>query len=395
MPTSNAGVFGSAPAPSRLARVLRTLRRTAWVVPVTLACSVFAAEGAFRLLGTRVAATMEGFYEPFGDGSFKHKPGASAFMNWSSGPFHVQIDALGMRTDHTDPVAASHADRNPDILVLGNSCAFGQGLDDAEAPIGAFAGYATKLGLRVANTAVIGHFPKNQEELLTWLVRDQGVRPRLVLVTPTPHYLGYVDHYFKSHVHNSALFAGPPGKKELIKKWLLAHSAVYVTLRDAFKQGDDKEANDVTFMLFDPAHAATREAQFAESLRRLQALLQPIGNEVVGGGVKLAVAYFPLAVEQEIPELARAMKYAGQVDSHVPRDIARNAARSVGVPFIDLAPAIDECLAAGEPLTLRGDPHYGPELSARLARRLWEGLDWRALIPSSPATSAAPPAPAR
>ncbi len=370
------------PAP---ARVIRTLLRAAWVVPVTLALSVLAAEGVFRLLGTRVASTMEGFYEPFGDGSFKHKPGARAFMNWSSGSFFVQIDALGMRVGHADAGAAARAERDPDILVLGNSCAFGQGLDDAQAPIGVFAAHAAKAGLRVSNASIIGHFPKNQEELLAWLIQDQGLRPKLVLVTPTPHYLGYVDHYFKSHVHNGALFAGPPGKKELTKKWLLAHSAVYVTLRDAFKQGDDKEANDVTFMLFDPAHAAAREAQFADSLRRLQAILQPRSDDAAN--VQLAVAYFPLAVEKEIPDLARAMNYSGRVSAQVPRDIARNAARSVGVPFIDLAPAIDECLAAHEPLTLVGDPHYGPELSLRLAERLWRALDWRELLRAPGATT--------
>ena len=32
--------------------------------------------------GTRVAATMEGIYEPFGSGSFKHTAGTAAFMNW-------------------------------------------------------------------------------------------------------------------------------------------------------------------------------------------------------------------------------------------------------------------------------------------------------------------------
>ncbi len=362
----------SEPSISTTGRLTRLLR-LACIPVIVFAISIFAAEGAYRLAGTRVASTMEGFYEPFGQGTFKHKPFASSFMNWSSGSFHVHIDADGMRVPNPALPGDASPTREPDVLILGNSEAFGQGQDDAHTTMGRFAAEARRAGLSVANAAVIGHFPRNQLELLEWLIHDRGMKPRIVLVAPTPHYVGYVHDYFKSHVHNGALFDGPPDTKTLIKKWLLNHSAVYVTVRDAFKPpGDSKEAHATTFQLFERGEKeAQRTELFAAHLRAIQAVIEPFGGRVV-------VAYMPVAVENEMTGLARSQGFMNH-ESYVPRDISRAASAAAGVPFIDLSPAIDQTLAAGEPQTLPGDPHFSPELSARAASLLWHGADWASL----------------
>ena len=75
----------------------RRILALAWIPLVTWAISVGAAEIGFRVAGTRVAATMEGFYEPFGDHGFRHRPDATSFQNWASGPFHVRTDDPHLR----------------------------------------------------------------------------------------------------------------------------------------------------------------------------------------------------------------------------------------------------------------------------------------------------------
>jgi hypothetical protein len=369
---SGGGDPGEPVVPSKVTSGIFRLVALALIPMCTFAASIFVAEGAFRFAGTRVASTMEGFYEPFGEGTFKHKPGASVFMNWSSGAFQVHIDADGMRAGA--PVSPSQTPtREPDVLILGNSEAFGQGQDFEPSTMGQFAARGHEAGLTVANAAVIGHFPRNQLELLDWFIMERGLRPRVVLITPTPHYVGYVHDYFKSYVHQGALFDGPPDRKTLLKKWLLNHSAVYVTVRDAFKPaGDNKEAHATTFQLFEKGEKAeARVRLFAEHLRAVQELIKPWGGRVV-------VAYMPVAVENEMTELARSQGFMNH-ESFVPRDISRVASQAVDVAFIDLSPAIEETLAAGEPQTLPGDPHFSAQMSARAGRLLWEGLDWRAM----------------
>lgn len=372
---------------------LRRIARWAWIPLVVWLASIAVAELAFRRLGTRVAATMDGFYEPFGDGAYRHASCASAFMNWFSGPFWVHTDELGLRTGapcHDHPPTA-HESLVPDVLVLGDSEAFGSGLDFEKTTIGRLASALAPRGLRVGNAAVIGHFPPNQRDLLADLMQRRAVRPRAILYCITPHAVGYADHLAKAHVHKGTLFLNPPGRLQLIRKWLNAHSAAYVTLRDAFKHEDHGEqAHRETFDLY-CRHASDRHRQ------EIQDALASIRSQAQSIGATLIVAYFPLAYELDLASLAQQFGRS-TVDPSVPGDALRDAAAALAVPFIDLRLALREAIDEGEPLELRGDPHYSSELCARVALHLARGFNWNALAgrhtPSSGlASSAAQSAP--
>src|SRR5262245_44244479 len=118
----------------------RVVLRGVLVTLLVWAASVPLAEYAFLLAGTRVAGVMDGFYLPFAEKSYRPRENAEAFMNWFSGGFHVYTDDLGLRVGSDR--AASHDRGAVDILVMGDSQAFGQGLDYEQTVVGRFAALA-------------------------------------------------------------------------------------------------------------------------------------------------------------------------------------------------------------------------------------------------------------
>lgn len=349
--------------------------RLAWIPALVFAASVFVAEGAFRVAGTRVAATMEGFYEAFGAGGFRHRPNAASFMNWHSGAFHVYTDAVGCRVaQNVGTTNASAEGRGADVLVLGDSQAFGQGLEYNQTVIGEFAQRAAAEGVAVANASVAGHFFKNQIELTRWLIDVKGVRPKVILLCLTPRFLGNPDAYSDAFIYNGSLFGAKPGKKELIKKWFSVHSAVYVSVRDAMQRGSKApEASNAVFDLYAQGPAnQQRITMLKDRCAELDTITRPYGAAIV-------MCYAPLAVEHQVEVLARAASAAG-VDSNLPFENTAALSRELGVTLIDLRPALEQARAAKEPVTLDGDPHYGPEVSRRAGDLLWSGLDWLKVV---------------
>lgn len=349
--------------------------KLAWIPALVFAASVFVAEGAFRVAGTRVAATMEGFYEPFGEGGFRHRPNAASFMNWHSGPFHVYTDSTGCRVAQRVGESNGGADaRTADVLVLGDSQAFGQGLEYDRTVIGEFARSAAADGVSVANASVAGHFFKNQIELARWMIEVRGVRPKAVLLCLTPRFLGNPDAYSDAFIHNGSLFGARPGKRELVKKWFSVHSAVYVSVRDAMQRGSKAPgAGNAVFELYagGPANQQ-RIAMLEERLAELQVVTRP-------HGVALVLCYAPLAVENEVEALAVTAKAQG-VSSNLPFENTAALSHDLGLPLIDLRPALQQARAANEPVTLDGDPHYGPDVSRRAGGLLWSGVDWLKVV---------------
>jgi hypothetical protein len=309
---------------------------------------------------------MEGFYTPLGDSGFRHKPNAHAFHNWYSGPFEVNTDPTGFRVGK-DSLAAIPKD--VDILVIGDSQAFGQGVDFEQSLIGQFQSRAAKAGLTVANAAVGGHFLRNQAELCQWLARDQGVRPRLILVALTPRLLGNADAYSSVYVHDGALFDHRPSRGVLIRKWLSAHSAVYIVARNAMRRASaeqDRAGGMLEFYRTQLEHDAALDA--------ISRRIRDIRDSFAPTRPNLAFCYLPLAAEHRIDELAASAGISA--DAAVPRRITARLAAEAQAPFIDLAPVIAQLQGAKEPITLDGDAHYNARTSEAVGRALWEGTDW-------------------
>jgi hypothetical protein len=349
----------------------RYLARLAWIPLVVWLVSVVAAEYCYRLLGVHVVENMEGFYEPFGQRSYRHRPRANVFMNWFSGSFSVHTDLLGFRVAALSDTAQDI--HNPEVLVIGDSQAFGQGVEFEDTVIGAFAREARTLGITVANAAVAGHFLRNQVELVRCLVAERALRPRLIIVCLTPRALAAPAAYAHAFVRDGALFDQPPGLLQLGRKWLSTHSAAYVVVRNAVRaRGSDNSMADL-LGLYQDAQREERIRGLSDVLADLMQVLDPIQGRVV-------LAYLPLAAEFRVDELARKRpRSQSGAAAREPYGVADAVSRAYRIPLIDLTPPLRLALEGGERLTLRGDQHYNQAVSRSCAKHLLAATDWRAL----------------
>ncbi len=354
----------------------RRVLRLAWIPLVVWAGSVVVAEGAFRLAGVRPAGSIQGIYEPFGDGGFRARPNAHSFQNWFSGAFDVYTDGRGFRVG--GPAGgAGEPGREVDILVAGDSQAFGQGLDYEQTVVGVLAEHGARAGLTVANAAVGGHLVRNQTELIRWQILERGLRPRVLLVCLTPRAIGIPDGYAHVEVHHGGLFGRRPTRRDLARLWVANHSAVYLVLRDAARRLSGGSSAPSASLLEHYRAGAVQEERAATLAAEFRSLLADLG----GHAPRLVFAYLPLSPEAPIAELAAAAGEAGRgVSVDAPAGALAAVAAAMGAPVIDVTAALEATREAGEPVTLEGDGHYGPAASRRCGELIWNALDWPGLV---------------
>lgn len=164
------------------------LRSLVLTVLLVWILSIPCAEIVFRLLGERTTTDLAGLYQPFGRGrGYKLRPNIRADADTLLGRFSVLTNEFGLRCGKAD-LQSGTAGRQIDILVLGDSQAYGEGLSYENTLAGQLTELASKQALVVNNAAVGGHYLENQFELLQWL--DQhGVRPRRVVALLTPYLI--------------------------------------------------------------------------------------------------------------------------------------------------------------------------------------------------------------
>lgn len=364
-------------SPSAPALSWTRVLRLAWIPLVVWTLSILAAEAAFRLAGTRVIAAMGGFYESFADGTYKHRPSAAAYHDWASGTFWAYTDSSGFRVGDSD---RQRAELSPDILVLGDSQAFGQGVEFEQSMIGVFASKANVAGLTVANAAVGGHSVRDQLEVSRWLASAQNCRPRVLLYCLSPRALAYPESISKAIVIDGGLWDAPPTWKDHLRRWLSSNSAVFVVGRDAARnvrnairprKGPSAAADILT--LYEQGAAQTiRARQLASSFEEL---MRTFGEP----GPRLVFAYLPLAIEPKITEMAAAANFSAS--SGAALETTAKLAEILRVPVVDVSPALEQVRTNGGSVTLKGDNHYGPEASRLVGERLWDEV--RAAIESS------------
>jgi hypothetical protein len=337
------------------------------MVALVAVLSVPVAEVAYRLAGTQVAATMTGIYRSYGDGGYRLRSDADVLQNWASGAFWVHTDARGFRVGREGPTGTT-----PDVLVLGDSQAFGQGLEFEETVVGRFAHRAFANGLQVVNAAVGGHSVKDQIELVR-TVFAEGLRPRLVLLCLTPRMLAYPDALSRFLVEDGDLWDGPPRLVGRVRRFLSTHSAVYVVLRNALRRGEESRRAADLLPLYD---TGPLQGPRLESLHASMATLAAVCREV---GARIVLCYLPLAFDANIDEVAKAMN--AQASSSAPLQTVRSLGIAAGLPVIDATPALEAVRQRRERVTLVGDSHYGPATSREVADVLWNAVDWRAGTP--------------
>ncbi len=372
-------------APSQTIATRRPWPRRALVVLLVFLASIPGAEAAYRWAGVQVAGAMGGFYESFGERSFKSAPGASVLMNWYSGTFHVHTDGLGFRV--AQPGRPSPDPASIDILLMGDSQTFGQGLEYERTVAGEFAAIAGGHELRVANAAVGGHFLRNQLELLRWLVDGPRLRPRVIAVVLTPRSVSDPDGYSEAHVEEGQLWDAPPDFAKRARAWLSGNSAVYLTVRNAVRNATGGQSREATpyLRMYDAARFE------GEAGAALASVVKDFADLAESIGARLVVAYLPLELDGVIDSVAAAqVPPAAGISGGAPGRAARAAAESAGVPFLDASCVLDNRRRDEKPITLKSDAHYNAGTSREVAELMYGSLDWPALTGRTGKSSAAP-----
>lgn len=249
----------------------RAFLRRVWIPILVLGLSPFFAEGAFRLAGVRVAGTMEGIFERVPGVPLHHRARASVFQTWFSGDFWVHTDAFGFRVDG-DGKSVRNDGRSPDLLVLGDSQAFGQGVEYESSVIGRFAARAREAGLDVGNAAVGGHWVRDQTALVRWLIEQRDLRPTCVLVCLSPRGLLDPDAQGrKSRAGSNPAGGAPAGGLASAQNWFKSNSAVYLVLRNALRSDEGRERSWIDLRrMYDTENVAYRAERLRVRLRELR-----------------------------------------------------------------------------------------------------------------------------
>ena len=236
---------------------MSTFRRVlgyAWIPAITWLGSIGVAEGVFRGLGKWPSNNVGDVYESFGEGSFKHRPNCAVRENWFSGEFFIYTDDLGLRFGDR-PDGGVKPGRRVDILVLGDSQGFGNGVDFEDSIVGVLQSQAQAAGVTVANASVGGHLLRNQIELAKWLRHVRDLEFRSILLLLTPRMIFEADRYVRATVsEDGLLYKSRPTLVARIRAWLRTHSSIYVVVRDAYRStgaGAGDESSHVNFYRLD------------------------------------------------------------------------------------------------------------------------------------------------
>jgi len=345
----------------------------AGILALTALVSAWIAEGVFRYLGDSASIDLGGLYTPFGNRSYKVAPNVDTEAKWSAGEFSVHADSLGLRCDAARKYGTKSG-QPVDVIFMGDSQGFGNGVNYEDTIAGAVAIKASARGERVVNCAVGGHSMRNQEELVSWL-RKQEVKAReayVVLLTPV------LSLYAATYTHAEV---GPDGRlygkkyKTLGRMivWFKTHAVIYARLRDALhNSGLVPPAQDLPQVIqMYCAGAPTDEAR-----TNLVAVLTKIQAAAKEDGAKLLLAYVPLSSELDFDTLTKAADPMGiELNRDRPLKVCETVAAQLNASLCNLRPVLAGLHDKGERLSLRGDPHYAPATSVACADALWPQLE--------------------
>ncbi|MEX2207632.1 MAG: SGNH/GDSL hydrolase family protein [Myxococcota bacterium] len=347
-----------------LARV-GVLMATVALVLVGFELGLRAFWGGFYLKGDRT------YVEPNATRGWSNKPSTTAVYGEAEFHFDVNHDAHGFRGPE---IAKEKAPGKLRVLVLGDSFTYGIGVADDET----FSARLEALDPRyeVLNTGVNGY--GTAQELL--LLRDQGLalRPDVVVVVFFWNDVGnnYVRAFPRFQLSDGALVWPEPmviekRKSEAPKRrgWL-RHSYVYRFVSDRLKIVGYrlKLLFGIPLETQDFVENAEREAAW----QLTGALLREIRDQAATVAARTLVVAMPdqVQVETDVTVLGLApVEYEVQ-------ERLRAICELLGVPFVDLLPALREAYArAGEPLYYPKDRHLKAPGHAIVAQALAAELD--------------------
>lgn len=323
--------------------------------------SVLGAEAYFRALGDAPSAAMGGLYIQFGSDNFKLAPSIDTQASLYVGTVSVHTDGLGLRCDSARRFAV-HSGDSLDVLLVGDSQGFGNGVDFENSLSGTVIQGLARRGYRAANSSVGGHHLGSQFELVTWLVEDQHVKVSHFVLMLTPALIGSDDEYNHATVGKDGRLYGKGRENSTlygrVRLWSQTHLVAYGRVRDALRNlGLEPSAdNDEIFQLYQTRDRAA-DPLFQDQVRRLKEFARLHGATV-------DLVYVPFVNEVDFGAIQRAAAKAGRViDVEAPWRTVSSVAATLQLPLYDLRPPLRKARAAGYGLKVKADFHYSAQLS--------------------------------
>jgi hypothetical protein len=317
---------------------------------------------------------MRGLFVPFGTGNYKLGASVDTYAFYASGRKTIHTDSLGLRCDGARRFAAKRGDA-VDLLLLGDSQGFGNGVNFEESIGGALAGIEAQQGYRVSNASVGGHNLPSQYELARWLLDEQGLKVENVVLFITPAMIYSGEKQDPVTVGDDGrLYSGNVGSGALLKVWVKTHLVIYSRLRDAVRNagiGVDPAKNSASVFGF--YHVGKRTEAIRSELLADVGKLQAFAAE---HRANVYLVYVPLTVEADFSPLQQAAAKTGMdLDPDVPLRITSSVAERLHVPLYSLKPVLTKIRSERQPLNVIGDFHYSPVLSRACASNLAAELE--------------------
>jgi hypothetical protein len=337
------------------------------LIPLAIWIASFgAAEIVFRMLGHTPTTELAGLYEQFGE-TFKHRPHVKTDANWVGGRFSVITDSEGLRCGEKD--ANRPATTANDVLVIGDSQTYGQGLSYEDTMVGRLAAAAGP-EVTIRNAAVGGHYLEDQFKLARWLY-DRGMRPKAAIIFLTPYLAASAGRENHARVGaDGRLYSSNESWYSKITLWLKMHTVVYGQVRNAMKNFivvSDETPTAVSFF------AVSKEQDEQTRLRKSLAGFQQWAS---GHDISVLVVYTPLAIEVDFASVSKAAEAAHvKVDQDMPFRASQNTSAALNLEFYDLRSTLKSRFAQHLPLSLYKDPHYNADTSRASADDVWHAIE--------------------
>src|SRR4029078_2138173 len=206
----------------------RTAGRYVGTCLVIWSLSALVAEGVFRGRGDQPSADLAGLYVPFGSGgNYKLRPLVDTGATWSTGYFSVHTDELGLRCDSRRRMATKAGDY-VDMLFMGDSQGFGNGLSFDDTIVGTIAQRAALEGYVVRNACVGGQLPLNQLELIRDLREHQQLKVSKYVYLFTPLAISLCGGLTNAtHGIDGRLYGSSLDRIAMVRTWIKTNSVVY------------------------------------------------------------------------------------------------------------------------------------------------------------------------
>ena len=353
----------------------RFLRATVFLVLPTLLVCLAILEVGLRVAGRLPSNTTYGIYEQHGSG-YRLRRNLTKLTRTPSFTHTIFTNSMGFRD-------RAPGDRKlgtvPYIAWVGDSIAFGNGVEYEQSFVGVFDELAAERGIESVNLAVGGHRLTDQEEVLSEFLDTVPVRPSWVVVVFTAVGMTtFEQRYDDIFVKNGYLFP--------VKGWLGPYltitlgnaSSAYCFVRDGirkvqgrFSSGDSKSKLQALESLFSkkgPWAGTEVPARFEARLVRLDERIRRAGAEPV-------YIYMPSSVDLHAKEfLAVPGRNEGDYDFEVFQELLRRHAERAGIRLVNLLPVLRSHQDAGEELAFMRDPHYNVAANRLIGLALRDAL---------------------